>query len=105
MMSKTIATLALVVGTTLILSACQPSTAPASAPAAQAPPPVVDHVAQHLATFDDLDFSPFTQPAQNVAQDDVFGSAGTSPGPQRCRWCAVGPRKVRHLPRRSARIP
>jgi hypothetical protein len=49
-MSKTIATLTFVIGATLILSACQPSTAPA--PAAQAPAPVVDHVAQHLATFD-----------------------------------------------------
>lgn len=59
-MSKSAAALTLVVGTTLILSACQPAADPASAPAVQAPPPVVDHVAQHLATFDDLDFNAFT---------------------------------------------
>ena len=57
-MNKIVAALTLVLGSSLALSACQP--APAPAPAAQAPPAVVDHVAQHLATFDDLDFNVFT---------------------------------------------
>jgi hypothetical protein len=56
-MAKKTTVLALAVSSTLFLSACQQS----AAPAAQAPAPAVDHVAQHLATFDDLDFNAFTK--------------------------------------------
>jgi len=54
-MAKRLFAFAFVLGTALTLSACQP--APASAPA---PPAVANHVAEHLATFDDLDFNVFT---------------------------------------------
>lgn len=67
-MTKPLFAFAFVFGTALTLSACQP--APTSSPAAQAAPSVVDHVAQHLATFDDLDFNVFT----NQKWDDLAKS-------------------------------
>lgn len=55
-MQKAIVALTLVAGLAITLSACQP----APEPAAPSPQPVADRVAQHLATFDDLDFNVFT---------------------------------------------
>lgn len=55
-MPRTIAALVLVISTTVILSACQQT----ETPSASVPPPAADQVAQHIATFDDLDFNVFT---------------------------------------------
>ena len=58
-MSKTIVTLACVLGSVGALAACQTSTTSTPAPQSQAPA-VIERVAGHLATFDDLDFNVFS---------------------------------------------
>ena len=73
-MNKAIAAVTFALGTASALSACQPTSTSSPAPAAQAPLAIVDHVAQHLASFDDLDFDVFTnQKWEELAKSHAQG--------------------------------